>query len=193
LDAELGRGGMGVVYRAYDLSLDRVVAVKTLPRVDSASLRRFKQEFRSLAGINHPNLAALYELVSDAQTWFFSMEFIDGVDLLSYVWDEKIMQVEHDDPVELPFTPLQEIRLRRGLAQLAEGLDCLHRGGFLHRDVKPSNVLVTSEERVVSAGLRSCRSVGRNRTIRNLGGQRGRDGALHGPEQAIGWPSLAGQ
>jgi eukaryotic-like serine/threonine-protein kinase len=149
LDAELGRGGMGVVYRAYDLSLDRVVAVKTLPRVDSASLRRFKQEFRSLAGINHPNLAALYELVSDAQTWFFSMEFINGVNLLSYVWDEKIMQVEHADPVELPFTPLQEIRLRRGLAQLAEGLDCLHRTGVVHRDVKPSNIMVTSEERVV--------------------------------------------
>ena len=74
---QIGEGGMGVVYEAYDDLRRSVVAIKTLSRLDSGSVYRLKSEFRSLADMNHPNLCRLHELFS-GEGWFFSMEFVDG-------------------------------------------------------------------------------------------------------------------
>ena len=81
----LGSGGMGVVYEAHDLETDKVVALKTLTRAEASHISRFKNEFRSLADVSHPNLVALYEFMGDGQYWFFTMELVQGGNFLEYV------------------------------------------------------------------------------------------------------------
>ena len=144
---ELGRGGMGIVYEACDSRTKRLVALKTLPRLEPQALQRFKQEFRALADVTHPNLATLYELVSDGWTWFFGMELIDGVGFLDYV--RRGSRPLSGPSEERRQAPERLDRLRRALPQLCAGVSALHEAGVLHRDIKPSNVMVTPEERVV--------------------------------------------
>src|SRR6266446_897395 len=81
----LGSGGMGVVYEVHDRETDKVVALKTLTRAEASHISRFKNEFRSLADVSHPNLVALYEFMVDGPYWFFTMELVKGVNFLEYV------------------------------------------------------------------------------------------------------------
>jgi hypothetical protein len=129
----LGRGASGTVYEAIDTRDGGEVAVKLLRRADADAIARFKAEFRGLTHVVHDNLARLYELFADGDTWCFSMELVRGPSFNAHVRGESC----------------DEQRLRGAMEQLLRAVHALHSAGTLHRDLKPSNVLVTHEGRVV--------------------------------------------
>ncbi len=136
IQEEIGRGGMGVVYRAVDMKRGGLVAVKYLPRLEPRMLLHFKQEFRVTSELSHPNLAAVHELRQYDGHWCLVMELVEGepfTDCFARIadLDERFKQ------------------LGPALRQLAEGLRFLHEAGLLHCDVKPTNVIVTPSGRVV--------------------------------------------
>ena len=170
---------MGAVYEAYDRERNRRVAVKTLLRFDPGALYLFKQEFRTLANLLHPNLVRLYDLVAtESDGVFFTMELVSGRHFCDYVWPPDA-RVETDDSratvarpcaravaidesgaVPMDREPRAETderrtspadigRLRDALRQLVEGVHAAHVAGKVHRDIKPSNVLVGDDGRVV--------------------------------------------
>ena len=132
----LGRGASGLVYRAFDLQQHLVVALKSLRFLESEEIYYLKNEFRSLSTLSHPNLVQLYELDVTEEHCFFTMELIEGVSFLEAVRSSGGPRVDYQ-------------KLRSTLAQLADGLLALHAAGKLHRDIKPTNVIVSPDARTV--------------------------------------------
>jgi tRNA A-37 threonylcarbamoyl transferase component Bud32 len=152
----LGSGAFGVVYEAIDRKLGRRVALKRLIRVDASARYRFKQEFRALAQVVHPNLVRLHELFVDDEHWLFTMELVDGVDFFTWVRGARQAALAPTLDLEAPDSAaaaivgtMDEARLRAATRQLALAVQALHRAGKLHLDLKPSNVLVANGRVVV--------------------------------------------
>ena len=168
---ELGSGGMGVVYEAYDHQTDSVVALKTIPEGEGEALYRLKKEFRSLLDVQHPNLVRFGELLCEGGQWFFTMEVVSGNDFYAYTRLDPAGTINFRDATEetapLPrgqactldapgtSTPIlaprgyDEPRLRASARQLAGAIHALHRSGRMHRDLKPANVLVRDDGHLV--------------------------------------------
>ncbi|WP_433936337.1 serine/threonine-protein kinase PknK [Sorangium cellulosum] len=144
--ALLGRGSLGVVYRAYDEEMGHEVALKTLPDLDPERIYHIKEEFRSLAGITHPNLVELHELFVGEGACFFTMALVHGLHLTEYIWRAAGIAEPPLPGAGLP-GHAQDL-LMSALGQLTRGISALHRHGKLHRDIKPSNVLVMRDGHV---------------------------------------------
>src|SRR5215813_9787382 len=130
--SKIGAGGMGEVYLAHDTRLDRKVALKVLPAEVASNqerMRRFEQEAKAAAALNHPNIAHIYEIGESEAVNFIAMEYVEGATLR-----EKI----HRERTELR-------KLLRYLQQVAEGLAKAHAAGIVHRDLKPDNVMITRD------------------------------------------------
>ena len=135
IEAKLGEGGMGVVYRAFDTHLDRAVAIKIL-RADATSSperkRRFVQEAKAASALNHPNIVHIYDISSSDGTDFIAMEFVPGKTL--------------DQLIGKCGLPLRDT-LKYSI-QIADALARAHSAGIVHRDLKPANVIVGEDGRV---------------------------------------------
>lgn len=146
----IGQGGMGVVYKARQPRLDRLVALKLLPRslaADATFAERFNREARVLARLNHPNIVTVHDFGQSAGFFYLLMEFVDGVNL------RQAMQAGR-------FTPQQAMML---VPKICEALQFAHDEGILHRDIKPENILLDTRERLKIADFGIAKLVGEAR------------------------------
>ena len=130
IQAPLGAGGMGEVYKATDTRLDRTVAIKVLPEhvaSDPDLKQRFEREARTVAALNHPHICTLHDIGSQDGIDFLVMEYLDGETL-----------AERLEKGALPLDQALQIAI-----QIADALDKAHRQGIVHRDLKPGNIMLT--------------------------------------------------
>ncbi|HEU4926945.1 MAG TPA: protein kinase [Vicinamibacterales bacterium] len=170
IEGEIGRGGMGVVYRATDMRLGRAVAIKTLhPEASSHPdrLRRFINEARAASALNHSNIVTIYDIEESGGTSFIAMEFVDG------------------DPLDrlLARGPLPISTALEYAMQVASALEASHASGILHRDIKPANLIVTR------AGIVKILDFGVAKLFESAPSTDTRTALLTGPAAVLGTPA----
>ena len=152
IQSELGRGAMGVVYKATDSMLERMVAVKTvnmaLERDGTDKFEaRFYQEARAAGSLNHPNIVTIYDVGKAGDIAYIAMEFIEGEELRTLLGEGRPLPVEKAVSIA---------------AQVAEGLSYAHQHGVVHRDIKPANIMVgpSGPAKITDFGIARMRSSG---------------------------------
>jgi len=172
----IGRGGMGVVYRARDTKLDRTVAIKSIPPElagSSATRIRFRREARLLASLNHPNIAVIHDIIEEEKSGYLILEYVPG---------ETLAQRIAHEPLKLE----EALSIGR---QVAEAVSAAHEKGVVHRDLKPGNIKITPEGRVKVLDFGLAKTYDRDRSNETAATHPGRvigTPAYMSPEQARG-------
>ncbi len=138
---EIARGGMGIVYKAKQISVDRIVALKILDDIlakNKRFVKRFISEAQAAGKLNHPNIIQVHEVGCDKGKYFYSMEYIEGKTLKQIIKERG------------PLSPQEAVEI---IIQIAAGLHYAHEHGIIHRDIKPSNIMVTNSNIVKIADL----------------------------------------
>lgn len=145
---EIGSGGFGTVYKAHDPSLDRYVALKLLmPHLtqDATTLERFRQEAKQAARLKHPNIVTVYEVAESEGRYYIVMEYLEGQPLSEIIKEEG------------PLPPQRAVKITQ---QIGEALDYAHGEGLIHRDVKPSNILIGNNDKATLTDFGIVKAVG---------------------------------
>ncbi len=146
IEEEIGRGGMGTVYRAKQIGLDRTVAIKVIALDGCAPgiVERFELERRAMARLDHPSIVPVYEYGHDDQHAFLVMKYIDGFNLFQLIEDDSPYRAK----VKLAELHSDWNHLAKIGAEVASGLQHAHEQGLIHRDIKPSNLLLDEHDKV---------------------------------------------
>ncbi len=170
---ELGRGGMAVVYRAYQQSLNRYVAIKVLPpqlSFDQEFVERFQREARAAAGLRHPNIVVIHDVGQEEGIYYIVMEYLEGRTLKEVIEQEGALP------------PKRVVRI---MEQVAGALDYAHQRGFVHRDVKPANIFVGEGDRVTLTDFGIAKAATETQHLTRTGTLMGTPEYMS-PEQAAG-------